>query len=192
MNTAHERDERTLKYIVKKNVKCKDNSNILKLHIYYQSTKTKHLIMRNNPTETKKLMRTNVLYQFDCPSEDCRLRHNSYVGFTWTTLTRRLTMHKQFGAIKTHMQDKHGTTLTRQHLVDNTKIIHSNRDPRRIEIIEAIHIRDFAPTINSQKNQRLEKLALWGTKQQVNDACHAQHTFDSDNDPRCNCIENDA
>ena len=141
--------------------------------------------MRNNPSETKRLMRTNVVYQFDCPSEDCRLRHNSYVGFTWTTLSRRLTMHKQFGAIKTHMEEKHDSTLSRQQLVDNTKIIHSNRDPRRIEIIEAIHIRDFAPTINGQKNQRLEKLALWGTRQQTMHARHAQHALDSDNDS-CN------
>ena len=36
---------------------------------------------------------------------------------------------------------------------------------------------------------QLEKLALWGTKQQVNDACHAQHTLDSDNDSRCVRVE---
>ena len=59
------------------------------------------------------------------------------------------------------------------HLVDSTTVIHSNRDPRRIEIIEAIHIRDYTPTINSQKHQRLEKLALWGTKQQI----HIRHTY---------------
>ena len=72
-------------------------------------------------------------------------------------------MHKQHGSIKTHMEETHNTTLTRQHLVDNTTVIHSNHDPKRIEIIEVIYIRDFAPTINHQRNQRLEKLALWGT-----------------------------
>ena len=154
-----------LKHIIKKNVKCKNESHELKLHIYYQSRKTKDFVMCNKPTVTKSLMKTNVVYKFDCPSEDCRLRQNSYVGFTWTTLSRRLTMHKQNGAIKTHMEKAHNTTLTRQHLVDNTAIIHSHRDPRRIEIIEAIHIRDFTPSINLQRNQRLEKLALWGTKQ---------------------------
>ena len=165
MNNEHERDETILKNIIKKNVKCKDDTHKLKLHIYYQSTKTKHLVMRNNTKETKWLMRTNVLYQYDCPSEDCRLQNNSYVGFTCTTLSRRLTMHKQAGTIKSHMQDKHNTALTRQHLTENTTIIHSNRDPRRIEIAEAIYIRDHTPSINEQKNARLEKLALWGTMQ---------------------------
>ena len=180
MNSEHERDERTLKHIVKKNVKCKDDSHKLQLHIYYQSTKTKHLVMRNNPSQTKRLMRTNVVYQFDCPSEDCRPRQNCYVGFTWTTLSRRLTMHKQSGAIKAHMQEEHDTALTRQQLVDNTTIIHSNRDPRRVEIMEAIHIRDLTPALNAQKNQRLEKLALWGTKQRTIDTRQTRHPHDSD------------
>ena len=164
MNTEYRTEERTLNHIVKKNVTCEDDSHNLKLPIYYQSTKTKHLVMRNNPIESKWLMRTNVVYKFDCPFEGCRLQNNNYVGFTCTTLSRRLTMHKQTGTIKTHMQDKHNTTLTRQHLVENTSIIHSNREPRRIEITEAVHIRDHAPSINEQKNARLEKLALWGTK----------------------------
>ena len=167
MNSEYQTDERVLKHMIKKNVSCKNNVHKLKVHIYYQSTKTKHLVMRNNPIKTKWLMRTNVLYQYDCPAEDCRLQNNSYVGYTCTTLSRRLTMHKQTGTIKTHMQDKHNTTLTREQLVENTSIIHSNRDPRRIEIMEAIHIRDHAPSINEQKNARLEKLALWGTKQRT-------------------------
>ena len=169
MNTEYETDERILQHIINKNVVCKNSTHKLKLHIYYQSKKTKHLVMRNNPIETKWLMRTNVLYQFDCPAEDCRLQNSNYVGYTCTTLSRRLTMHKQTGTIKTHMQDKHNIALTRQHLVENTSIIHSNRDPRRIEILEAIYIRDNSPTINEQKNARLEKLALWGTMQ------HTQH-----------------
>ena len=173
MNSDYKTDERILKHILKKNVSCQSNTHKLKLHIYYQSTKTKHLVMRNNPIETKWLMRTNVVYQFDCPSEDCRPQ-NSYVGYTCTTLSRRLTMHKQAGTIKTHMQEKHKTTLTREQLVQNTSIILSNRDPRRIEIAEAIHIRDHAPSINEQKNMRLEKLALWGTMQRVRRA-HNTH-----------------
>ena len=104
MNTEYKTDERTLKHIVKKHVKCSDETHQLKLHVYYQNRKTKHLIMRNNPVRTKNIMQTNVLYKFDCPFEDCRLRQNSYVGFTCTTLSRRLTMHKQHGSIKTHME----------------------------------------------------------------------------------------
>lgn len=176
MSTEYEKDERILKNIIKKNVTCRDKADKLKLHIYYQNMKTKHLVMKNNPIETKWLMRTNVVYQFECPSEDCRPQNNSYVGYTCTTLSRRLTMHKQEGSIKTHMLEKHNITLTRQHLVENTSIIHSNFDPRRVEIMEAIHIRDHTPSINEQKNTRLDKLALWGTKQH---ATTSQNTHNS-------------
>ena len=104
MNTEYKRDKRTLKHVVMKNVKCKEDTHKLKLHVYYQSTKTKHLIMRNNPTETKQLMRTNVLYKFDCPSEDCRLRHNSYV---WFHLDHFVTKTHDAQTTRSH-QDTHG------------------------------------------------------------------------------------
>ena len=122
--------------------------------------------MRNNPRETKMLDKANVMYQFDCPYGDCRLRNVHYVGFTLTTLSRRLTTHLRESSIKNHMSAIHNRTLTRSDLTNNTKVIHTN-DARRIEICEAIHIRDHAPPICSQKNNRLEKLALWGTKQQA-------------------------
>ena len=161
MNSQYETDEKILKSILKRNIKCKENHSI-NLHIYYQNTKTKNLVMCNNPVETKWLMRTNVVYQFQCPDEGCRLRKVNYIGYTSTTLSRRLTMHLQEGAPKDHLQQEHNTTLTRKMLTDNTRIIHSNTDHNKIEIIEAIYINQLAPHINTQKNVRLAKLSLWG------------------------------
>ena len=54
---------------------------------------------------TKWLMRTNVLYQIVCPSEDCKLQKHSYVGYTCTTLSRRLTIYNQAGTVKTYMKE---------------------------------------------------------------------------------------
>lgn len=146
--------------IIKKNIRCRGDTNI-KLHIYYQTAKTRHLVMTNNPTKTGWLKSTNVVYQFDCPNEGCRLRNIHYVGYTSTTLSRRLTMHLQEGAPKEHFHQAHGTKITRNILVDNTKIIHRNNNPTKVEIAEALIIQEHTPPLNSQKNIHMTKLSLW-------------------------------
>ena len=47
--------------------------------------------------------------------------HNSYIGDTQTTLSRRLTMHKGSGAINDHMQRRHNLSLTEEALVNITR-----------------------------------------------------------------------
>ena len=47
MNTEHGSDEGTLKYIVKKNVKCNNDTHKLILHIYYQSMNTNYQTLGN-------------------------------------------------------------------------------------------------------------------------------------------------
>ena len=87
MNTQYKTDEKILKDILKKNVKCNNNNDRLQLNIYYQSKKTRQLVMKNNPIATKPYNRTNVVYKFSCPHEDCRPR-NVYI----TTLVRLLRL----------------------------------------------------------------------------------------------------
>ena len=163
MNSSYQTDEKILTNIIKKNIRCRENTDI-KLHIYYQTAKTRHLVMTNNPTKTGWLKSTNVVYQFDCPNEGCRLRNIHYVGYTLTTLSRRLTMHLQEGAPKDHFHQTHNTKITRNILVDNTKIIHRNNDPTKVEIAEALIIQEHTPPLNSQKNIRMAKLSLWGVQ----------------------------
>ena len=62
------------------------------------------------------------------------LQNNCYIGQTNTTLSRRLTMHLASGGPKQHHKEVHHATLTRKELVDNTKIIRTERD------ISFIHI----------------------------------------------------
>ena len=50
--------------------------------------------MKNKPDTSPTLKLTNVIYNFNCSFEDCRLQPNvNYIGYTTTTLSRRLTMH---------------------------------------------------------------------------------------------------
>ena len=128
-----------------------DETDIVKLIIFYQNRKTCNLVMKNNLSDnTSDMNRTGVVYQYTCPIGDCKLRKISYVGMTTTTLSRRLTSHLQTGSPKTHTLQEHGITLTREMLVNNTDIIDASSDKRRLQIKEALHILQIKPTMNVQ------------------------------------------
>ena len=125
MSGAYKIDKRILKGIVKANVTPTEN-NTVSLRIYYRSTQASSLVMRNNLNKTNFMKSTNIVYRFTCPYEDCQPRDSPvcYVGHTTTTLSRRLTYHKQNGELEKHVREKHGTGITREDLVENTRILH--------------------------------------------------------------------
>ena len=84
---------------------------------------------------------TNLIYEFTCNIGDCALLPNTYIGMTQTSLARRLTMHLASGGPKSHLDIAHGTKLTREILVNKTKIIYTNNDPFRLQIMEALLIK---------------------------------------------------
>ena len=55
MNKNYKLDERILN-IIKNKMKCVNSEEKLKLNIYYENLKTKHLIMRNNINEFKSIL----------------------------------------------------------------------------------------------------------------------------------------
>jgi hypothetical protein len=59
-------------------------------------------------------------------------------------------MHLASGGPKIHSEVNHKQKLTRAQLVDNTTIIRSCNDYTRLQIMEAIIIKQQAPTINNQ------------------------------------------
>ena len=65
-------------------------------------------------------------------------------------LTRRLSYHLSNGAPKNHAKT-HKVTLEREHLDENTEIIATCNDNRRLEIIEALYIKELDPNLNCQK-----------------------------------------
>ena len=163
MSSAHKVDEKVIRGIINDCVICTDPADKIKLVIYYKNRKTHNLIMKNNIlNDGNKLKRSNVVYQFHCPYEDCRLHSVSYIGATTTSLSRRLTMHLRDGSPKEHMHQHHNSTLTRKQLVENTIIIASSNTPGRLRILEALHIREKTPVINKQIASSAVTLALWG------------------------------
>ena len=72
MNSAYKVDEKVLKKIINDNVRCKSENSRLQFVIYYNNMKTKNLVMKNNVSSKKHEMNlTNVIYQFNCPENEC-------------------------------------------------------------------------------------------------------------------------
>ena len=128
----------------------------IKLIVYYQTPSTAKLVMTNNISrDTTDLKATNVIYEFRCPIGDCARRSNSsYIGYTTTTLSRRITMHLQNGAPEKHVRTVHGTNLTRSMMVNNTNIIARCSRKKKLTTLEAVYIRDRDPAINRQMDMR--------------------------------------
>ena len=110
--------------------------------------------MKNNPLrKVESLQQSNVLYEFSCPIEGCKLLQNvKYIGMTTTTLSRRLTCHLSSGGPKIHMTNNHNIHINRDILVNNTKIINKFSCSNRLAIAEALHIKRSSPSINYQAN----------------------------------------
>jgi hypothetical protein len=166
MNSAYKVDEQILKKIIKDNVKCKDDNNKLNIIIYYKNTKTKSLAMRNNLTRKKsrQLDHKNIIYHFNCPKDECirqQTVNNAYDGYTDCTLSRRLSMHLQNGAIKEHWLQVHGQKIDRKTIVECTKIRYREHDKTRLEILEALIILNEKPEINKQDTGKKRKLTIF-------------------------------
>ena len=167
MNPQYKRDEQRLRRILKENVTVKDRRDSLQLIIYYRSTKTRDLIMKNNLTpKVRDLARANLIYDFRCSIDECAHRKRSertYSGMTTCTKSRRLTYHLQSGAIKMHAQTTHGRKITRKEIVEMTETRCYQNDKRRLEILEALIIHFEDPEINRQDTGRKKVLKLYGS-----------------------------
>ena len=67
----------------------------MKLIIYYNEFKTLNLVIKNNSSPSIGIwQKTNVIYQFQYPLEECISENNNiYASLTSTTQLRRFTMH---------------------------------------------------------------------------------------------------
>ncbi|XP_050699344.1 uncharacterized protein LOC126986892 [Eriocheir sinensis] len=150
-STAYKEDERVITQIVRRNVKPSDPNKQVKLVIYYTTKKTSHLLLKNTPSkEIESLQKSHVIYRFTCNQGNCEVLSSTYVGMTTTRLSRRLTFHLASGAPKKHLKKQHRINITREMLENNTEILTTCPDTRRLPILEALYIKATNPTLNMQ------------------------------------------
>ena len=123
--------------------------------------------MRNNLTpKVRNLAKTHLIYDFQCEEGECAdlpIKERRYSGLTTCTLSRRLSYHLQNGAIKEHFLEKHKRNITREEIVNYTKIWYYERDVRRLEILESLIIRFEDPELNKQDTGKRRILRLFGS-----------------------------
>ena len=165
MNSAYKVDEKVIKKIINDNVKCKGENSRLQFVIYYSNMKSKNLVMKNNMSGKKReLSLTNVIYEFTCPENEC-IHHPTinhvYIGFTTCTLSRRLSMHLQTGAILNHGVQKHKAKIPRKKAEESLKVRYKENHQERLEILEALMIMIEKPEINKQDTGKVRILSLF-------------------------------
>ena len=166
MNSNYRQDEETIKEIIKENVKTKKKNSKVNLIVYYKTRKTAQLFMKNNINPNpRELATTNVIYQFECERDECQHlngREITYSGATTCTVSRRISLHLQNGAILKHFESKHSSKITRKEFEDWTKIRYIERDVTRLFILEALIIKHEDPVINRQDTGKRRTLKLHG------------------------------
>ncbi|KAG0729054.1 hypothetical protein GWK47_031150 [Chionoecetes opilio] len=85
-----------------------------------------------------------------CKRGNCEVLPSSYIGMTTTKLSRRLTCHFTSGTPKSILLEKHGITITRKYIEENTEMVDMCADIRRLPILEALYIKDNNPKLNVQ------------------------------------------
>ena len=134
--------------IISNIVEC--SNKIDTLQFIRSNTITKLITKNNQGPPTPHLKKTNVTYQYKCSHGDCEHLNNTYIGMNTITLSRRLTMHLASGGPKQHALTNHHMLLTREELVNNTKIIFSESNNNKLSISEALLIQKMQPSVNTQ------------------------------------------
>ena len=124
----------------------------IKLVICYNEFKTSNSVIKNNSSPSiGVLQKNNIIHQFKYPLGDCITENNNiYNGLTSTNLSRRFTMQlSDTSSIAQHFK-KHScpTTELRKILTENTIILGQQNNKQKLQIFEALHIRNIQPKLN--------------------------------------------
>ena len=90
MHKNYKLEEKIIKDIIRKNLKCKDSDNEQLKNIFYnKNNKVSNLGIKNSLTiQTEDLNNTNVVYKYTCNRMTCQSA--SYIGMT---LEKKLGSH---------------------------------------------------------------------------------------------------
>ena len=101
----------------------------------------------------EKGLRSNVIYEITCPK--CWA---SYIGMTVRHLCKRITEHFQAGGTLSRHMEECGVVFNG---MEHTSIIDAtNKGIIHLSILEALHIKEKNPLINTRDEYKNRKLRL--------------------------------
>ena len=150
-----------IKTLIHRNILPTDPNRIIKL-TFYNEFKTSNLVIKNNSSPSIRVLQKkkknnliylyNILYQFKCPLWDCISENNNiYADLAATIQSRRLTMHlSDTSSIAQHLK-KYScpTTKLRKIISENKTILEHHNNKQKLQILEALHIRNMQPKLNN-------------------------------------------
>ena len=145
MHKNYKLDEQVTTSLIRRHVKPIEHQKLIKLIIYDSKYKMSNVIVENK-TSSPKL---SLIKFRECLSEN-NITANAYVGYTTTTLSRRLIYHLlDISAIKQHLMTEHDKDIDKlksidikKILINTTKIIYENNNKNRLLILETITTRN--------------------------------------------------
>ena len=92
----------------------------------------------------------HVVYRYTCAKEECQLDHQTYIGYTTTTVKQRMTTHAQNGSIKNHNNEAHSINIRTKEIINEIDILFRSADKVELQIAEALLIKLHNPPLNNQ------------------------------------------
>ena len=102
-------------------------------------------------------MRSHVVFRYAC-EEECN-PSEKYIGQTTTSLKKKMTTHAQNGSIRIHNKEKHNRRPRTTEIFHQIEILHSSTDRQDLILAEALFIKEYQPTINSQREDEVGVLS---------------------------------
>ena len=150
MTSNYKTEEEKLRKIVDKHISCVSPGSKVNLLIYYKTKKTKNLFIKNNMHRNiDSNKRHHVVYQYTCSRVGCNSA--KYIGYTSCSLHERFKMHTQNGSIIKHLREHHKIQkIPRKDLLEDTSVLATVPDRRKLIMTEAVIIKEKKPSLNSQ------------------------------------------
>ena len=107
--------------------------------------------------KTPLLLRSLVVYKIKC--RDC---DDFYIGKTARCLNRRIDEHRKGKGDDENKSSLFQYSVDKQHNIDydNIEIIDKANNDRKLKLKEIMHINNFKPTLNKQKQSALFSLII--------------------------------
>ena len=145
MTKNYKQVESELKTIIKRNLKAAIPSTIVLLLVYYKNKQLKQLFIKNNSNPSVE--NYNAVYKYQCDQVQCTSVQACYVGYTTTTLKKRM---KQHASIKKHYKDAYSINITGLQMLQNTSVLARFQRKQDLILAEALFIKQERPLINTQ------------------------------------------